>query len=619
METDSLRNKAKNAPRTTGVYLMTGKKGKVIYIGKAKNLRSRIRSYFTGTDTRPMISFLVPKIHDLEFIVTDTEKEALILENNLIKEHKPRYNVDLRDDKAFFNIRIDTKSPFPRFELVRRVKKDGAQYFGPYSSSASVKDTLHFLQQIFPLRTCSNTELKSRKRPCIEYEIKRCTAPCCGLIKSKEYDKLVKDAVIFLEGREKKLLSALRSRMTDAARKLRFEEAAVIRNRLAAIRKTLEKQRIVSMSFIDRDVFGLYMERGLTKIYAMFIRKGKIIGRKSFPLVKIGADSSEILSSLMKRYYDGDVFIPEEIIIPEDIDDGEVVAEWLTEKRGRRVSIVVPKRGQKKDLLDMAGDNAKNIFLTERNADHDKEEALQILSKQLHLKRVPKRIECFDISNLGGTDAVGSMVTFAGGSPRKSEYRRFRIKTVHGMDDYAMIYEALKRRYKGKENMPDLIIVDGGKGQLGVALTVMKELEIKDIDIIGLAKEAGNGISGRKSTSVRKEEDRVYIPKRKDPVYLTRYPNALFLLQRVRDEAHRFAISYHRKLKKKKDFYSVLDGIPAVGEFRKKALLTHFGDINKIKKAPIEELQKVSGIGKETAGQIHNFFLHTVVDRSDSA
>lgn len=613
-----MRNKAKNAPRTTGVYLMIGKNGKVIYIGKAKNLRSRIRSYFTGTDTRPMVSFLVPKIQDLEFIVTDTEKEALILENNLIKEHKPRYNVDLRDDKAFFNIRIDTKSPFPRFELVRCVKKDGAQYFGPYSSSASVKDTLHFLQQIFPLRTCSNMELKSRKRPCIEYEIKRCTAPCCGLIKSKEYDKLVKDALIFLEGREKKLLSALRSRMTDAARNLRFEEAAVIRNRLAAIRKTLEKQRIVSMSFIDRDVFGLYMERGLTQIYAMFIRKGKIIGRKSFPLVKIGADSSEILSSLMKRYYDGDVFIPEEIIIPEYIDDGDVVAEWLTEKRGRRVSIVVPKRGQKKDLLDMAGDNAKNIFLTERNADHDKEEALQLLSKQLHLKRVPKRIECFDISNFGGTDAVGSMVTFAGGSPRKSEYRRFRIKTVHGMDDYAMIYEVMKRRYKGKENLPDLIIVDGGKGQLGVALTVMKELEIKDIDIIGLAKEAGNDI-GRKSTSVRKGEDRVYIPGRKDPVYLSRDPKALFLLQRVRDEAHRFAISYHRKLKKKKDFHSVLDGIPAVGEFRKKALLTHFGDIEKIKKAPIEELQKVSGIGKETAVQIHNFFLNTSTYRSDSA
>ncbi len=607
MKTDYLTNKAKNAPRTTGVYLMIGKNGQAIYIGKAKNLRSRIRSYFGGTDSRPMVSFLVPKVHDLEFIVTDTEKEALILENNLIKEHKPRYNVDFKDDKAYFNIRLDTKGKFPRFELVRRVKKDGAKYFGPYSSSASVKDTLHFLQKIFPLRTCSNTELKSRKRPCIEYEIQRCSAPCCGLIKSETYDKLIKDAVFFLEGREKKLLSALRSRMTGAAKQLNFEEAAVIRNKIAAIEATLEKQRIISTSFIDRDVFGLYTTAGLTQIYAIFIRKGKIIGKRKFPLVKIRADSSEILSSLMKRYYDGDVFIPEEIIIPEDVDDREVVAEWLTEKRGRRVLIVVPKRGQKKDLLDMAGNNAKNIFLTERTAGHDKEEALQILSKQLNLKRLPNRIEGFDISNFGGTDAVGSMVTFVGGSSRKSEYRRFRIKTVHGIDDYAMLYEVLKRRYKGKENLPDLIMVDGGKGQLGVALTAMKELGITGIDIIGLAKEAGDDISGRKRSSVRKGEDRVYIPKRKDPVYLTKYPNALFLIQRVRDEAHRFAISYHRKLKKKKDFHSVLDEIPAVGKFRKKTLLTHFGDINKIKKASVEELQKVPGIGKEMAGQIYNF------------
>ena len=619
METDSLQKKAKNAPRKTGVYLMTGKNGKVIYIGKAKNLRSRIRSYFGGTDTRPMVSFLVPKIHDLEFIVTDTEKEALILENNLIKEHRPRYNVNFRDDKVYFNIRLDIKDKFPRFELVRRVKEDGAKYFGPYSSSASVKETIHFLQQIFPLRTCSDTELKSRKRPCIEYEIKRCTAPCCGLIESKDYHKLVKDVVSFLEGREKKLIPDLRSRMTAAAKELRFEEAAVIRNRIAAIEATLEKQRIISMSFTDRDVFGLYREGGLTQLCTIFIRKGKTLGRKRFPLFKIGADSREILSSLLKQYYDGEVFIPEEIIIPEDIDDKEVVEEWLAEKREGRVSVVVPKRGQRKDLLNMAGDNAKNIFLTERNADHDKKEALQLISKQLHLKRLPNRIECFDISNLGGTDAVGSMVTFVGGSSRKSEYRRFRIKTVHGMDDYAMLYEVLKRRYKTKENLPDFIMVDGGKGQLGVALTVMKELEIKDIDIIGLAKEAGDGIPGGKHASVRKGEDRVYIPKRKDPVYLSRYPNALFLLQRVRDEAHRFAISYHRKLKKKKDFHSVLDDIPAVGEFRKKALLTHFGDIEKIKKAPAEELQKVSGIGKETAGQIHDFILHTVADRSDSA
>jgi excinuclease ABC subunit C len=612
METDYLANKAKNAPGTTGVYLMKDKTGKIIYVGKARNLRSRIRSYFSGTDSRPMISFLVPKVHDLEFIVTDTEKEALILENNLIKEHRPRYNVNFRDDKAYFNIRLNIKDKFPRFELVRRVKEDGAKYFGPYSSSASVKETIHFLQQIFPLRSCSDTELKSRKRPCIEYEIKRCTAPCCGFIENEDYHKLVKDAVSFLEGREKKLISDLRSRMTAAAKELKFEEAAVIRNRIAAIEATLEKQRIVSMSFVDRDVFGLYTKGGLIQICAIFIRKGKILGRKKFPLFKIGADSSEILSSLLKRYYNGEVFIPEEIIIPDDIDDREVIEEWLAEKRGGKVSVVVPKRRQRKDLLNMAMDNAENIFETEKSAEHDKEEALEILLKRLHLKKLPNRVECFDISNMGGTDAVGSMVTFVGGNPWKSDYRHFKIKTVQGMDDYAMMYEVLKRRYKGKKNLPDLIMVDGGKGQLGVALSAIKELKIEGIDVIGLAKETGNDISERERTSVRKGEDRVYIPKRKDPIYLSRHPKALFLLQRVRDEAHCFAISYHRKLKKKKDFSSVLDGIPGIGETRKKALLSHFGDINKIKKASVEELQKVAGIGKEMGSQIYDFLRPSV-------
>ncbi|MBE9547121.1 MAG: excinuclease ABC subunit UvrC, partial [Proteobacteria bacterium] len=469
-------------------------------------------------------------------------------------------------------------------------------------------------QQIFPLRTCSDTELKSRKRPCIEYEIKRCTAPCCGLIESKDYHNLVKDAAVFLEGREKRLISDLRSRMTAAAKELRFEEAAVTRNMIAAIEATLEKQRIVSMSFTDRDVFGLYTEGGLTQIYAIFIRKGKVLGRKNFPLFKIGDDSNEVLSSLLKQYYDGEVFIPEEIIIPEDIDDKEVVEEWLAEKRGAMVSIVVPKRGQRKGLLDMAADNAENIFNTERSAEHDKEEALEILLRQLHLKRLPNRIECFDISNLGGADAVGSMVTFVKGSPQKPDYRRFRIKTVRGMDDYGMMYEVLKRRYKDKENLPDLIMVDGGKGQLGVALSVIKELGIEGIDVIGLAKEAGDEIPGRGRTSLRKGEDKMYIPKRKDPIYLSRHPKALFLLQRARDEAHRFAISYHRKVKEKKDFHSILDGIHGIGESRKKALLTHFGDINKIKKASIEELRNVPGIGKDMAGQIHNFFLNILPD-----
>ena len=607
MKTEHLTDRVKNAPRTPGVYLMKDKNGKVIYVGKARDLRARVRSYFGGADSRPMVSFLVPRVCDLEFIVTATEKEALILENNLIKRYRPRYNVNFRDDKAYFNIRLNTKDKFPRFELVRRVKKDGARYFGPYASSASVKETLSFLQQIFPMRTCSDVEFKSRRRPCIEYEIKRCPAPCCGLIESTVYRDLVKDAANFLEGNGRRLISDLRLRMSAAAKELRFEDAAVIRDRIAAIDATLEKQRVVSMSFRDQDIFGLYMDGDLTQTCAIFIRKGKILGRKKFPIFKIEVGSSEILSSLLKQYYDGEVFIPEEIVIPDDIYDREVIEEWLTEKRGGRVSVVVPKRGLKKGLSDMARDNAENIFKMDRAAGHDVKETLKRLKDLLHLKSLPNRIECFDISNIGGANAVGSMVTFVEGISCKSGYRRFKIKTVHGMDDYAMMREVLKRRYGKVETLPDLIMVDGGKGQLGVALSVIKELRIEGLDVIGLAKEADNQVFRRQNTKIRKGEDRVYIPKRKDPVYLSRYPNALFLLQRVRDEAHRFAISYHRKLKEKKDYHSLLNDIPWIGEIRKKALFTYFGDVGKIREAPVEELQKVPGIGKEMARQLHDF------------
>ncbi len=607
MKTEHLTDRVKNAPRTPGVYLMKDKNGKVIYVGKARDLRARVRSYFGRADSRPMVSFLVPKVCDLEFIVTATEKEALILENNLIKKYRPRYNVNFRDDKAYFNIRLNTKDRFPRFELVRRVKRDGARYFGPYASSASVKETLRFLQQIFPLRTCGDVEFSSRRRPCIEYEIKRCLAPCCGLIESAVYHELVKDAASFLEGNGRRLISDLRSRMSAASKELRFEDAVVIRDRIAAIDATLEKQRAVSMSFRDQDIFGLYMEGDLTQTCAIFIRKGKILGRKKFPIFKIEVGSSEILSSLLKQYYDDEVFIPEEIVIPDDIYDREVISEWLTEKRGRKVSVVVPKRGQKKGLLNMARENAENILKMERAAGHDVKETLNRLKDMLHLKRLPNRIECFDISNIGGVHAVGSMVTFVDGISRKSDYRRFKIKTVHGMDDYAMMREVLQRRYEKVGTLPDLIMVDGGKGQLGVALSVINELKIEALDIIGLAKETDNNISRRGHTKIRKGEDRVYIPKRKDPVYISRYPNALFLLQRVRDEAHRFAISYHRKLKEKEDYHSLLDGIPGIGEIRKKVILNHFGDIGKIREAPMEELRKAPGIGRKTARQLHDF------------
>src|SRR3989339_362934 len=417
--------KAKHAPRSPGIYLMKDGAGEVLYVGKARDLRVRIRSYFARTDARAMIPFLISRVQDLEFIITGAEKEALILENNLIKEHRPRYNVDFRDDKSYYHVRIDPSEPFARFQLVRRPKKDGGRYFGPYPSSAAAKEPLRFLQTIFPLRSCRDRELKGRRRPCLEYEIGRCSAPCVGRIDGAAYQRLVEDGITFLEGRERTLIGDLRTRMNAAAEELRFETAAALRDRIAAIEETLERQRIVSATGKNRDIFGLCREGDLTQISALFIRSGRMIGQKAFPLIRLRAENSEILSSLLKRYYDGVADIPDDIVIPEDLEDGDVVAEWLTEKRGRGVAIVAPKRGEALALLDIAQRNAESAFRTARLAADRPLETLPLLEEKLGLRNVPFLIECFDISNIGGKYAVGAMVTFAAGAPRKEGYRRF--------------------------------------------------------------------------------------------------------------------------------------------------------------------------------------------------
>jgi excinuclease ABC subunit C len=589
-----------NAPASPGVYLMKDREARVIYVGKANNLKKRLRAYSRGIDSRFMVPFLVSKVHDIECIVTESEKEALILENTLIKEHRPRYNVIFRDDKTYFTIRIDLTSSFPRFQLVRRPKKDGARYFGPYPSSTSAKETLRFLQSMFPLRTCGDQELKSRKRPCLEYEIRRCCAPCIARVDAPAYQQLVKDSVAFIEGRGEKLIADLRERMNDASEMLRFEEAAFLRDRITAIEETLEKQRVVSMSLRDLDVFGMYREGVMTQVCVVYVRKGKIIGKKAIPVLKVQSESSEIISSLVKQYYDDEAYIPDEIIIPVAIEDRLAIKEWLSEKKGRAVSVTVPKKGERLELLRIAGSNAESVFSTERQL-ADMEETLMEMARVLHLTREPSRMECFDISNIGGTHAVGSMVTFADGKPWKAGYRRFRIRTVKEADDYAMMYEILSRRFRGKENLPDLIIVDGGKGQLQVALTVLKDLHVQGVDVIGLAK-------GARKQTFHGGHDHVYCIGKKNPLYLAKWPEVLFLLQRIRDEAHRFAVAYHRKVKHRKDFRSELDAIPGIGAFRKKALLEFFGDIKKIREAPMEELQKVSSIGNAWAEKIHAFF-----------
>jgi len=603
---EALDQKVRAIPPSTGVYLMRDEKGSVIYVGKAKNLRSRIRNYFQGTDTRAMVPFLVSRIRDLDFVVTNTEKEAFLLENTLIKEHRPRYNVIFRDDKTYVSLRLDTRQDFPAFQVVRKMKKDGARYFGPYPSGLAARETLKFLHQLFPFRTCKDREFKTRRRPCIEYEIRNCLGPCVGLVGKEEYRKFIDDAVLFLEGRETKLLDLLRKRMAEAAEKLEFEEAARLRDQIAAVETTVEKQRMVSADFKDQDVFGLYREEDLIQVCALCIREGKTLGTRKFPPVRTAAGDAEVLSSLLRQYYDVELFIPAEVVIPEDIEDGDVLAEWLSEKRGKRVDLIVPRRGPRRDLAGIARQNAEDILKSERAVRMDEESAMALLRDKLHLHKLPRRIECVDISNLGGQLPVGSLVSFVDGKPDKSGYRLFHVRGVEGADDYASMYEVLKRRFENRENLPDLLMVDGGKGQVSMAVTVLRELGIGNLDVIGLAKGSAPGgeAGGVRRRPTMKEQDHVYLAGRKDPVYLIKYPAALFFLQRIRDEAHRFAITHHRRRMEKRDVRSLLDDIPGVGVAKKKALLRHFGDIDSLRKAGPEELRKIPGITAKIAEEI---------------
>jgi excinuclease ABC subunit C len=420
---------------------------------------------------------------------------------------------------------------------------------------------------------------------------------------------MVKDSIAFLEGRGKSMLADLSSRMKTAASHMNFEEAAVLRDRIAAIDLTLEKQRIVSAKFKDQDVFGLYRKGNQTQVLVLQIRKGKLLGKKVFPIINLSAVSEEIISSLVIQYYDGNTDLPAEIILPLKLEDGPVISEWLTEKRGKAVALTTPRKGPSLDLSIMAHSNAENMFNTELLRDKNTEAAILQLKEKLGLKSAPRRIECFDISNVSGKHAVGSSVAFVDGKPWKDGYRRFRIRTVTDMDDYRMMREVLLRRYKEKKNLPDLVVVDGGKGQLGVAVALFRDLGIDTVDIVGLAKEKRTS----QTAGIKKEEDRVYIPHRKEPVYISRWPPVHFLLQQVRDEAHRFALIYHHTLKEKKDFHSILDNVPGLGNAKKKALLAHFGDIKKIEAASPEELRNVKGVGKHLGELIHAYLRSKAV------
>jgi excinuclease ABC subunit C len=608
LENIVLKEKITSAPRFPGVYIMKDAQGKIIYVGKANDLKSRVSSYFTGKDTRPMAPFLVARVHDIDFITTSTEKEALILENNLIKRHRPRYNVTLRDDKTYYHLSLDPAERFPRLQLVRKRLNDAALYFGPYPSGLAAKETLRFVQQVFPLRSCRNRDFKLRPRPCLEYQMGRCLAPCKkGLVDEKSYRKLVESVVAFLQGHRRELISDLKKQMNEASQDLNYEEAACLRDRITFLEHALEKQNVDWGVEKDQDIVGLYEQDDHYQICILFVREGKLLGSKSFVPIKVKTDTVEVVSSCLIQYYDSDAGIPDEIIIPCRLTDEQVIIEWLTEKKNRKVTLTVPSIGTKNALLDMANDNARNLWEAAHKSRQQKTAALQILQEKLSLSKLPRRMECYDISNISGKHAVGSMVVFQDGEPDKNSYRRYRIKTLSEPDDYTMMYEVISRRFASRENLPDLVVVDGGKGQLNVALLVLKDLKIK-IDVIGLAKEeratpSGKGIIKKK---VAKSEDRVYLPGRKDAVFLSSWPQALRMLQQVRDEAHRFALNYHHQVKQKSDLLSVLDNIPDVGEARKRTLLKHFGSGKQVKEASLDELQKVQGIGKELAEKIYN-------------
>jgi excinuclease ABC subunit C len=600
--------KLANLSSRPGVYLMRDERGKVIYVGKAKDLRARVRAYFHSPDGRCQVEFLVRRVADIETLVTSSDKEALILENNLIKQYKPRYNIRLKDDKSYLSIKVTTQHPWPRIFTTRKIVKDGNRYFGPFSSAVAARETLDIIEKHFLLRNCTEHNFKNRSRPCLQYQIKRCLAPCVLPVSQEEYRERVRQAILFIEGKQNELLAELKQRMAAKSEALEFEAAAKIRDQIQAVEKTLEKQRMVAHWGSDQDVFGLYREGGFIEVQVLFVRQGKLTGSQSYSLEDREFPDEEVMGALLTQFYQGHRFIPDEILLPVELEDSGVREEYLRENKGKRVSIFSPQRGDKKELVEMARQNARQSFSERHDQEKARETMLQELQLKLRLRNYPQRIECFDISMLHGAHAVGSMVTFVNGEPDKSRYRHYRIRSIDassGGDDFGMMLEVLKRRFtrgKSEEDLPDLVVVDGGKGQLAMALAAMAEVGVKGVEAVGLAKMRVQ--SAPRSTEIERSEERVFLPRQSNPVILKRNSNALFLLQRVRDEAHRFAITHHKKLRTRQTLFSALDGIPGVGGARKRALLRAFGSIKRIEAATLEELLKVPSMNEKTAREI---------------
>ena len=575
-------NDPDDLPLVPGVYMMKDSSDHILYVGKAKSLKKRVKSYFRN-DLDPKTRAFMKQFHHLEYMVTDTEKEALILESNLIKKHMPRYNIRLKDDKRYPYIKV-TNETFPRVLITRRVLDDGSYYYGPFPEATTLRKLVKFLKTIFKVRDC-----KRMDGPCLNYQIDLCNAPCDNKITQEEYKKLVDNVSFFFEGKYSEITRALKSEMIESANNHEYEKAAILRDQLNSVEEVLEKQKMEFTRSLDQDVVASASDSELACVVAFSVREGKIIGKDDFLMSGAENTSEEkIISAFLKQYYTGPRHVPSKIIIPKEVEDKKLVEEWLTEKREAPVSIEVPTEGVEYRLIRMVSKNAEIIL------NHQKEVkgALLDLKKYLGIPRIPKRIEAFDISNISGQMAVGSMVVFENGAPNKKYFRKYKILT-EGPDDYAMMREMLERRYTNLMNdkgpSPDLVLVDGGKGQLNVATDVFKSLGLTNIPVIGLSKEF----------------EHVFIPQTPSPLILPRDSEALLLLQRIRDEAHRFAVNYHKKLRSKELEKSVLDGIPGVGNKRKIKLLKHFGDISNLEKASVNDIAMVDGISRKLAIKIH--------------
>ena len=594
LTSDSMRE----FPQKPGVYLFKDKSGKIIYIGKAKNLSKRINSYFAhGGNQSRKLSRIIRNAEEIEHIITATETEALILEGNLIKKHRPRYNVDLKDDANYPFFKLDINTSYPRVSVVRRMKNDGALYFGPYPSVTQARSTLRLIGPVFPLRKCTTKDIPKRSRPCLNHQLGRCLAPCCKEVSREEYQELVDQVRLFLEGRNKELISKLNRVMQKASGELNFEKAAGVRDQIRAVEKTVEKQTVVSSKMKDQDIVGVSRSGREAEVVILLVRGGYMVGSRSYSIRGEWEDSSDIVESFIKQYYRDKQFVPPEIILSHPIDDRALISEWLTGMAGKKVSISVPSRGDKRRLAEMAEENADTILV--RRQKEDRSALLEEIRAVLHLKRKPVHIEAIDVSNLRGDLAVACIVSFFEGVPQKSGYRNYRIRGVEGIDDYAMIAEGIRRRL-GRGKPPDLFVIDGGKGHLAVALKTLDGLCLENKpDVLSIAKADRTKPRGA---------DRIYLPNRKNPVDLAKNHPVLFFFMRMRDETHRRAVSYYRKRRKKKLTTSELDMISGIGRQRKKALLMFFGDIQTIAGAELADLVQVPGIAKSIAKNIFDHF-----------